>query len=60
MYAMIATQAPNCLQPSGSPTLLIERESIRKAILPISAASYRQTHMQDLMSYIVKTELPAR
>ena len=60
MYAMIATQAPHCRQPSGSLTHLIERESIRKAILPISAASYRQTHMQDLMSYIVKTELPAR
>lgn len=60
MYAMIATQAPNCRQPSGLFTRLIERESIRKAILPISAASYRQMPTQDLMSYIVKTEAPAR
>lgn len=59
MYAMITTQAPNYRQPSGSPTLLIERESIRKAILPISAGSYRRTRTQDLMSYIVKTEPPA-
>ncbi len=57
---MIATLAPNSRQPSGSPTLLIERESIRKAILPISAASYRQMPTQDLMSYIVKTGQPAR
>lgn len=60
MYAMIATLAPNCRQPSGSLTRLIERESIRKAIMPISEASYRWTRRQDLMSYIVKTEPPAR
>lgn len=36
-------------------TRLIERESIRKAILPISAASSRQMLTQDLMSYIAKT-----
>ena len=60
MYAMIATQAPNCLQPSGSPTLLIERESILKAILPISAVSYRQMPTQDLMSCIAKTDQLAR
>ncbi len=57
---MIATQAPHCRQPSGSPTRLIEREFIRKAILPISAASYRRTRMPDLMSYIVNTEPLAR
>lgn len=60
MCAMIATQDPNYRQPSGSPTRLIEREPIRKAILPISAVSYRQMPTQDLMSYIVKTESPAR
>ncbi|WP_447836233.1 IS66 family transposase [Aeromonas salmonicida] len=37
-----------------------DHEPIRKAILLISAASYRQMPTQDLMSYIVKSEPLAR
>ncbi|MNF52355.1 Transposase IS66 family protein [compost metagenome] len=57
MTAMLAQ--PSHLR-SGSPTLLIERVSIHRVILPDSVVSYRRMHTQDLMSCIVKTEPQAR